>query len=137
MGIGGEASYPGWALQFGDGKSQRGYSEGGRMAARAQETHDARAVEAIEAQARQEIKARTRQMSEKRRMAGEKMGIGSEKMSKPMSKGGTKGSFTASATKAGEGVQEHARNVLAHKEDHSAKEIKKAVFARNAAKWHH
>jgi hypothetical protein len=107
------------------------------MAAGAEKTHDARTVEAVSAQARQEIKTRARQMSEKKRMAGEKLGIGTEKMSKPMSKGGTRGSFTASATKAGEGVQEHARNVLAHKEDHSAKEIKKAVFARNASKWRH
>jgi hypothetical protein len=67
-------------------------------------------------------------MMAKRRMAGERMGIA-------MSQGGTKGSFTAAATKAGMGVQEYARHILAHKDEHSPKLVKKANFARNAASW--
>jgi len=58
-----------------------------------------------------------------------------ERMQKAMSQGGTKGSFTASATKAGMGVQEYARHVLAHKDEHSPGLVKKANFARNASKW--
>ena len=46
-----------------------------------------------------------------------------------------KGKFTASANRAGMGVQEFARHVLANKEDYSATQIKRANFARNAAKW--
>ena len=46
-----------------------------------------------------------------------------------------KGKFTASANRAGMGVQEFARHVLANKEDYSATQVKRANFARNAAKW--
>ena len=35
------------------------------------------------------------------------------------------------------GVQEFARHVLANKEDYSSTQVKRANFARNAAKWHH
>lgn len=47
-----------------------------------------------------------------------------------------KGKFTAAAKRAGHGVQEHARAVLA---DPSATPLqkKRANFARNAAKWNH
>lgn len=58
-----------------------------------------------------------------------------ERMKKPMSEGGTKGSFTAAATRAGMGVQEYARHVLAHKDEHSPGLVKKANFARNSSKW--
>lgn len=46
-----------------------------------------------------------------------------------------KGKFTESAKRAGMGVQEFARKVLANKEDYSATQVKRANFARNAAKW--
>jgi hypothetical protein len=48
-----------------------------------------------------------------------------------------KGKFTASAKRAGMGVQEFARHVLANKEDYSSTQVKRANFARNAAKWKH
>ena len=46
-----------------------------------------------------------------------------------------KGKFTASANAAGMGVQEFAAHVLANKEDYSSTQVKRANFARNAAKW--
>lgn len=47
-----------------------------------------------------------------------------------------RGKFTASAKRAGQSVQEHARSVL---NDPNATPLqkKRANFARNAAKWHH
>ena len=48
-----------------------------------------------------------------------------------------RGTFTAAAKKHGKGVQEFARQVLANKENYSPAMIKKANFARNAAKWKH
>lgn len=48
-----------------------------------------------------------------------------------------KGKFTASAKRAGMGVQEFARHVLANKEDYSSTQVKRANFARNAAGWKH
>jgi len=45
-----------------------------------------------------------------------------------------RGKFTASAKRAGEGVQEHARKVLANP-NASSTEKKRANFARNAKKW--
>ena len=47
-----------------------------------------------------------------------------------------RGTCTAAATKHGMGVQEFASKVLANKEDYSPAMVKKANFARNAAKWH-
>lgn len=47
-----------------------------------------------------------------------------------------KGTFTAAATKHGMGVQAFASEVLANKDKYSSAMIKKANFARNAAKWH-
>lgn len=47
-----------------------------------------------------------------------------------------RGTFTAAATKHGKSVQEFARQVLANKENYSPAMVKKANFARNAAKWH-
>jgi hypothetical protein len=46
-----------------------------------------------------------------------------------------KGKFTASAQRAGMGVQEFASQVLANKEDYSSTQVKRANFARNAAGW--
>ncbi len=46
-----------------------------------------------------------------------------------------RGTFTAAAKKSGMGVQEFAKHVLANKEDYSSTMVKKANFARNAAKW--
>lgn len=46
-----------------------------------------------------------------------------------------RGKFTAAAKKAGLSVQEMARKVLGNKEDYSPTMIKRANFARNAAKW--
>lgn len=48
-----------------------------------------------------------------------------------------KGKFTASANRAGMGVQEFASHVLANKEDYSSTQVKRANFARNAAGWKH
>ena len=45
-----------------------------------------------------------------------------------------KGTFTAAAKKHGKGVQEFARQVMAHKENYSPAMVKKANFARNFAK---
>lgn len=60
----------------------------------------------------------------------------------PFGKGGSiyikpskRGTFKAAATKHGMGVQAFAAKVLANKEDYSPAMIKKANFARNAAKW--
>lgn len=46
-----------------------------------------------------------------------------------------RGTFTAAAKKRGMGVQEFAGKVMANKEDYSSAMVKKANFARNAAKW--
>lgn len=48
-----------------------------------------------------------------------------------------KGKFTESAHKAGMGVQEFARHVLANKEDYSSTQVKRANFARNAKTFKH
>lgn len=48
-----------------------------------------------------------------------------------------RGKFTASAKRAGMGIQEFARHVLANKGDYSSTLIKRANFARNASKWKH
>ena len=47
-----------------------------------------------------------------------------------------RGTFTAAATKHGMGVQEFAGHVLANKDKYSPAMVKKANFARDAAKWH-
>lgn len=47
-----------------------------------------------------------------------------------------KGTFTAAAKQHGKSVQAFASQVLAHKENYSPAMVKKANFARNAAKWH-
>lgn len=48
-----------------------------------------------------------------------------------------RGTFTAAAKKHGKSVQSFASQVLANKEDYSPAMVKKANFARNAAKWKH
>ena len=48
-----------------------------------------------------------------------------------------RGKFTASAKRAGMGVQEFARHVLANKSKYSSTLIKRANFARNAKKFKH
>ena len=45
-----------------------------------------------------------------------------------------KGKFTAKAKRAGKGVQEYARHVLANKEDFPSSTVKQANFASNASK---
>lgn len=47
-----------------------------------------------------------------------------------------RGKFTAAAEKAGMGVQEYARKILANKDKYSPTLVKRANFARNANKWH-
>lgn len=46
-----------------------------------------------------------------------------------------RGKFTESANRANMGVQEFARHVLANKDKYSSTLVKRANFARNAAKW--
>ena len=46
-----------------------------------------------------------------------------------------RGKFTKSANRANMSVQEYARHILANKENYSPTLIKRANFARNAAKW--
>lgn len=48
-----------------------------------------------------------------------------------------RGKFTAAAKRAGMGVQEYARHVLANKDRYSSTLVKRADFARNASKWKH
>lgn len=48
-----------------------------------------------------------------------------------------RGKFTASAKRAGMGVQEYARKILANKSKYSSTLVKRANFARNASKWKH
>ena len=47
-----------------------------------------------------------------------------------------RGTFTVAAKKHGKSVQSFASQVLANKENYSPAMVKKANFARNAAKWH-
>lgn len=46
------------------------------------------------------------------------------------------GTFTSAAKRHGMDVQEFASRVLSNKDDYSTAMVKKANFARNAAKWH-
>lgn len=48
-----------------------------------------------------------------------------------------RGKFTASAKRAGMGVQEYARHILANKDKYSSTLVKRANFAKNAAGWKH
>lgn len=72
----------------------------------------------------------------KRRKAGEALKKAFKKMDKPASKGGTGGTFTTAATKAGYGDSPEERKrfageVLANKDDYSPKMVKKANFYKN------
>jgi len=62
----------------------------------------------------------------------------------PMQTGGkihikekNRGKFTEAAHRAGKSVQAYAAQILANKENYSSAMIKRANFARNAAKWKH
>ena len=75
-------------------------------------------------------------MSSEKREKAKDLAQAFRKMEKPATKGGTGGTFTAAATKAGyedtpEGRKEYARAVVAHKDEHSPKMVKKAVFYNN------
>lgn len=48
-----------------------------------------------------------------------------------------RGKFSAAAKRAGMGTQAYAKHILANKENYSSTLVKRANFARNAAKWHH
>lgn len=48
-----------------------------------------------------------------------------------------RGKFTASAKRAGMGVQEYARHILANKDKYSSTLVKRANFARSSAGWKH
>ena len=47
-----------------------------------------------------------------------------------------RGKFTAAANRAGKSVQSYASQILAHPENYSSTLVKRANFAKNAAKWH-
>lgn len=47
-----------------------------------------------------------------------------------------RGKFTESAKRAGMGVQEYARHILANKDKYSTTLVKRANFARNSSRWH-
>jgi|TARA_B100001778_G_scaffold52073_1_gene39230 hypothetical protein len=71
-----------------------------------------------------------------KRKAGDALKKAFKKMDKPMSKGGTGGTFTAAATKAGyddtpAARKEFANKVLNDKENYSDKMVKKANFYKN------
>ena len=75
-------------------------------------------------------------MSEGKREKARSLARAFKGMSKPASKGGTGGTFSAAATKAGhadspEGRKEFADKVLSSPEDYSDKMVKKANFYRN------
>lgn len=47
-----------------------------------------------------------------------------------------RGKFTAAAERAGKSVQAYAAQIMAHPDNYSSTLVKRANFARNAAKWH-
>ena len=72
----------------------------------------------------------------KSRKAGDELKKAFKKMDKPMSKGGTGGTFTAAATKAGyedtpEARLEFADKILKNKDEYSDKMVRKANFYKN------
>jgi hypothetical protein len=75
-------------------------------------------------------------MSNQKREDAKDLAKAFEKMDKPANKGGTGGTFTAAATKAGhpdtpEGRKKFANEVLSNKEEYSPKMVKKANFYKN------
>lgn len=75
-------------------------------------------------------------MSEQKRGRALALTRAFKKMSKPASKGGTGGTFTAAATKAGhsdtpEGRMDFANKILSSPDNYSDKMVKKANFYKN------
>jgi hypothetical protein len=75
-------------------------------------------------------------MSEDKREQARSLAQAFQRMSKPASKGGTGGTFTAAATKAGhedspEGRKAFADEVLSSPGNYSGKMVRKASFYRN------
>jgi hypothetical protein len=75
-------------------------------------------------------------MSAKQRERAKGLAQAFQRMSKPASQGGTGGTFSAAATKAGhadspEGRKAFADAVLSNPDKHSEKMVKKANFYRN------
>ena len=75
-------------------------------------------------------------MSQEKRKKAKGLTQAFKKMSKPASKGGTGGTFTTAATKAGhadtpEGRKAFAEQVLGNKAEYSSKMVKKANFYKN------
>ena len=75
-------------------------------------------------------------MSKEKREKAKGLTQAFKKMNKPASKGGTGGTFTAAATKAGhadtpEGRKAFADRVLSNKDEYSSKMVKKANFYKN------
>jgi len=75
-------------------------------------------------------------MSEGKRERAKGLAQAFQKMSKPASQGGTGGTFSAAATKAGhadspKGRKAFADAVLSNPDNHSEKMVKKANFYRN------
>ncbi len=75
-------------------------------------------------------------MSDKKHGEAKDLAKAFKKIDKPASQGGTGGTFSAAATKAGhadtpEGREEFADKVLSNKEKYSPKMVKKANFYKN------
>jgi len=75
-------------------------------------------------------------VSQERRQKARDLAQAFRKMDKPASKGGTGGTFTAAATKAGyedspEGRKAFADKVLSSSDNYSGKMVKKANFYKN------
>jgi hypothetical protein len=63
------------------------------------------------------------------------MRFAGDRMRKPARQGGTKGTFRAQATKHGMTPLQYAKEVLAHKDQHSPKMRAKAGFVKAANTW--
>lgn len=108
------------------------YANGGEMIKRADGTYSKRGLwDNIRANAGSGKKP-TPEMLEQERKIKEQYAEGGIYI-----KPSKRGTFTAAATKHGKSVQAFASQVLANKENYSPAMVKKANFARNAAKWHH
>lgn len=75
-------------------------------------------------------------MSKSKRKKARGLAQAFQRMSRPASKGGTGGTFSAAATKAGHsdtpaGRKEFAEKVLSSPDDYSTKMVKKANFYKN------
>lgn len=92
----------------------------------------------LKSHSREALLAGIQRQKEKRRRRAEEEAEAIE-----FSKGGkihikkaNRGKFTESARRAGMGVQEYARHVLANRDRYSSTLVRRANFARNAASWH-